>query len=118
MLGDPAVLAGGGGILALLLAYAGLKARQRRKGAEVEAAEAELAASEEGAAGQGVFSGTGGQSVDTGAMSIMHTDFGQTGLSSIDTDEGVDPVAEADVYMAYGRDVQAEEILQGGRRSM
>ena len=112
MLEDPAVLAGGGGILALLLAYAGLKARQRRKGAEVEAAEAELAASEDGAAGQGVFSGTGGQSVDTGAMSIMHTDFGQTGLSSIDTDEGVDPVAEADVYMAYGRDVQAEEILQ------
>lgn len=112
MLEDPAVLAGGGGILALLLAYAGFKSRQRRKEAEVEAAEAELAASEDGVAGQGVFSGTGGQSVDTGAMSIMHTDFGQTGLSSIDTDEGVDPVAEADVYMAYGRDVQAEEILQ------
>ncbi len=29
---------------------------------------------------------------------------------TIDTDE-VDPVAEADVYMAYGRDTQAEEIL-------
>ena len=65
-----------------------------------------------GGDGQGVFAGTGGQSVDTGATSIMHTDFSQSGLSSIDTDEGVDPVAEADVYMAYGRDVQAEEILQ------
>ncbi len=59
-----------------------------------------------------MFAGTGGQSVDTGATSIMHTDFSHSGLSSIDTDEGVDPVAEADVYMAYGRDAQAEEILQ------
>ena len=38
------------------------------------------------------------------------TDFSQAGPGSIDTDE-VDPVAEADVYMAYGRDAQAEEIL-------
>ncbi len=112
LLADPAVLAGGGGILALLLAYAGLKARQRRKEAEIQAADAALGASTMGGDGQGVFAGTGGQSVDTGATSIMHTDFSQSGLSSIDTDEGVDPVAEADVYMAYGRDVQAEEILQ------
>jgi hypothetical protein len=26
--------------------------------------------------------------------------------------EEVDPIAEADVYMAYGRDAQAEEILK------
>ena len=38
------------------------------------------------------------------------TDFSQAGLGSIDTDD-VDPVAEADVYIAYGRDAQAEEIL-------
>jgi pilus assembly protein FimV len=112
LLADPAVLAGGGGILALLLAYAGLKSRQRRKEAEIQAADAALGASTMGGDSQGVFAGTGGQSVDTGATSIMHTDFSQSGLSSIDTDEGVDPVAEADVYMAYGRDVQAEEILQ------
>ena len=112
LLTDPAVLAGGGGILALLLAFVGLKARQRRKEAEIQAADAALGASTMGGDSQGVFAGTGGQSVDTGATSIMHTDFSQSGLSSIDTDEGVDPVAEADVYMAYGRDVQAEEILQ------
>ena len=57
-----------------------------------------------------IFGDNGGQSVDTGASSVIHTDFSQTGLS-IDTNEGVDPVAEADVYMAYGRDTQAEEIL-------
>ncbi|MBL8464092.1 MAG: pilus assembly protein [Thauera sp.] len=109
---DPTLLYGGGGILALLLAYAGLKARQRRKEEEIRAAEAALGAASVGTGGQSVFAGTGGQSVDTGATSIMHTDFSHSGLSSIDTDEGVDPVAEADVYMAYGRDAQAEEILQ------
>ena len=91
LLADPAVLAGGGGILALLLAFAGIKARQRRKEAEIQAADAALGASTMGGDSQGVFAGTGGQSVDTGATSIMHTDFSQSGLSSIDTDEGVDP---------------------------
>mgnify|MGYP002149660183 CR=1 FL=1 len=29
----------------------------------------------------------------------------------------VDPVAEADVYLAYGRDLQAEEILKEALRT-
>ncbi|MDP5239799.1 FimV/HubP family polar landmark protein [Uliginosibacterium sp. 31-16] len=58
-----------------------------------------------------VFGNAGGQTVDTGGTSLLHTDFSQSGMSAIDADEGVDPVAEADVYMAYGRDAQAEEIL-------
>ena len=62
------------------------------------------------------FGDNGGQSVDTSASSVIHTDFSQTGLS-IDTNEGVDPVAEADVYMAYGRDSQAEEILNDALKS-
>ena len=48
--------------------------------------------------------------VDTGNSSFL-TDFDKTGPGSIDTDE-VDPVAEAEVYIAYGRDAQAEEILR------
>ncbi|MCL1824948.1 MAG: hypothetical protein FWG26_03255 [Betaproteobacteria bacterium] len=63
-----------------------------------------------------IFGDNGGQSVDTTASSVIHTDFSQTGLS-IDTNEGVDPVAEADVYMAYGRDSQAEEILNDALKS-
>ena len=96
-------------ILALLLAYLGIKAAQRRKQSWAirSGARGELAPG-----GQGVFVATGGQSVDTGASSIMQTDFSQSGFAPIDSDEGVDPVAEADVYMAYGRDIQAEEILQ------
>ena len=57
-----------------------------------------------------MFRATGGQSVDTGNVPLQTGDFSQTGPGTIDTDE-VDPVAEADVYMAYGRDAQAEEIL-------
>lgn len=42
--------------------------------------------------------------------SNVDTDFRQFGPGSIDTDEA-DPIAEADVYMTYGRDAQAEKIL-------
>jgi pilus assembly protein FimV len=49
--------------------------------------------------------------VDTSGDSSFLTDFDKTGPGVIDTEE-VDPVAEADVYMAYGRDQQAEEILK------
>jgi len=44
-------------------------------------------------------------------QSGSNTDFSRLGLGSIDTHE-VDPIAEAEVYMAYGRDAQAEEILK------
>ncbi len=53
---------------------------------------------------------SGGGLVDTGNSSFL-TDFDKTGPGQIDTDE-VDPVAEAEVYIAYGRDAQAEEILK------
>ena len=108
LMGDPTVVAGGAGILVLLLGYLGIKSRQRRN---QSLASAPGTLSELAPGGQGVFVATGGQSVDTGASSIMQTDFSQSGFASIDSDEGVDPVAEADVYMAYGRDAQAEEIL-------
>ena len=38
-------------------------------------------------------------------------------LSQLDAIGDVDPVAEADVYLAYGRDLQAEEILKEAQRS-
>jgi hypothetical protein len=42
---------------------------------------------------------------------LLASDFSREGLGNIDTDE-VDPIAEAEVYLAYGRDAQAEEILK------
>jgi len=46
----------------------------------------------------------------TGDTSFL-SDFSQGGMGNIHTDE-VDPIAEADVYLAYGRDETAEEILK------
>lgn len=110
ILEDPTLLAGGGGIALLLLGYGAYRMRQRRK-AEPEGDESSSVQGEDQTGSHSVFGVKGGQSVDTGASSMLHTDFSQSGLSAIDADEGVDPVAEADVYMAYGRDAQAEEIL-------
>ena len=104
---NPNALYGGGAALALLLGYGLYRSRKSREAAPHEAAMASEAPSEQNS----VFGSTGGQSVDTGSSSLIQTDFSQSGLSAIDADEGVDPVAEADVYMAYGRDAQAEEIL-------
>ena len=57
-----------------------------------------------------VYGDTSGGVIDTGDTSFL-TDFSQAGLGTIDTND-VDPIAEAEVYMAYGRDAQAEEILK------
>ena len=57
-----------------------------------------------------VFGNTLGGSVNTGDTSFL-TDFSQSSSGMIDTND-VDPIAEAEVYMAYGRDKQAEEILR------
>ena len=40
------------------------------------------------------------------------TDFSQSGVGGMIDSHDVDPIAEAEVYMAYGRDAQAEEILK------
>jgi pilus assembly protein FimV len=62
------------------------------------------------------FGASGGQHVDT-------NEGGATGSSlvyspsQLDAAGDVDPVAEADVYLAYGRDLQAEEILKEAIRT-
>ncbi|HKQ29780.1 MAG TPA: FimV/HubP family polar landmark protein, partial [Burkholderiales bacterium] len=53
---------------------------------------------------------TSGQVVSSGDTSFL-SDFSQGGMGNIHTDE-VDPIAEAEVYLAYGRDETAEEILK------
>jgi pilus assembly protein FimV len=105
LLGDPLPLAGGAAILALLGGYFFAKRRRQSEPAETTAAPGPSSLGP-----NSVFRMTGGQSVDTGNTPPQTGDFSQTGPGTIDTDE-VDPVAEADVYMAYGRDAQAEEIL-------
>ena len=109
LLNYPLALAGGA--LALLLTGY-LLIRRRRAIADGETPldlSSSLSLQGSSLTANSVFRSTGGQSVDT-SHAPAQTDFSQAGPGSIDTDE-VDPVAEADVYMAYGRDAQAEEIL-------
>ena len=106
---NPLVLAAGA-LLIGLLALLGIRVARRRRAEQNFDSLAPMA--DEPQEPLSVVSQPGGESVDTDSnTSVMDTDFSQTGLSAIDADEGVDPVAEADVYLAYGRDAQAEEIL-------
>ncbi len=109
LLGSTSFLAAGGGIVALLAAYWFARRRRQSDGELPLDDNSTLAPLDDSLVAKSVFRSTGGQSVDT-TNSMPQTDFSQAGPGSIDTDE-VDPVAEADVYMAYGRDAQAEEIL-------
>lgn len=53
-----------------------------------------------------------GRSSEVGSSdSAFLADFTRTSMNTVDTVE-VDPVAEAEVYLAYGRDQQAEDILR------
>jgi pilus assembly protein FimV len=110
ILDNPLLLAGGIGVIALGIG-AFLFMRRRRQRADDYGTTSEMASSFP--SDLKPTTGTGKPAaglVDTGNSSFL-TDFDKTGPGTIDTDE-VDPVAEAEVYIAYGRDAQAEEILK------
>lgn len=96
----------GGGALAILGGIAAIVAMRRRKTTKFE----DSIISGTDIKTNTVFGSTGGGVVNTGDNSLA-SDFSREGLGNIDTDE-VDPIAEAEVYLAYGRDAQAEEILK------
>ena len=96
----------GAGLLAILGGIAALVAARRRKTTKFE----DSIISGTDIKTNTVFGSTGGGVVNTGENSLA-SDFSREGLGNIDTDE-VDPIAEAEVYLAYGRDAQAEEILK------
>ena len=100
----------GGGALALLGGIAAILVARRRKTTKFDdgtIADSDIKTNT-------VFGSTGGGVVNTGDNSLS-SDFSGQGLGNIDTDE-VDPIAEAEVYLAYGRDAQAEEILKHALR--
>ena len=106
-----------GGLLALLLAAYAIAARRRKTIEDTSESIATLEPSTLGAPSEtahSLFAETGGQSVDT-SNSVFNSSFAPS-ASQLDTNE-VDPVAEADVYIAYGRDAQAEEILKEALRT-
>jgi pilus assembly protein FimV len=102
----------GGGAVALLLGGLLVSQRRKQKVAKPVAEPSILGVPAEPA--HSMFAETGGQSVDTN-NSVFNSSFAPS-ASQLDTNE-VDPVAEADVYIAYGRDAQAEEILKEALRT-
>ena len=100
-----------GGIIAVLLAAFGIFTTLRKKKSQ-QFDDSILTGSSMKA--NSMFGSTGGQSVDTN-NSVFNSNFAPSS-SQLDANE-VDPIAEADVYIAYGRDSQAEEILKEALRT-
>ncbi|MBV7535741.1 pilus assembly protein FimV [Duganella sp. sic0402] len=98
---------------AVLLGALGISASRRRKKFVVPAEEESILGETAVQPEAPLIADAGGQSVDTN-NSVFNSNFAPS-ASQLDTNE-VDPVAEADVYIAYGRDAQAEEILKEALR--
>ncbi|SNT20718.1 pilus assembly protein FimV [Noviherbaspirillum humi] len=109
LIGSP-LLPGAGAVLLLLGAlgiYRARRSKQQKNFADSVMPESSLKTNS-------LIGTTGGQSIDT-SNSVFNSSFSPT-ANQLDSNE-VDPVAEADVYIAYGRDAQAEEILKEALRT-
>lgn len=93
------------GVATVLLGVAGILFMRRRKRGAKSATDL---------AGASILgAGTVGRvaAVDEASSNTFLADFTRTGMNGMDAGE-VDPIAEAEVYLAYGRDQQAEDILK------
>jgi pilus assembly protein FimV len=110
---NPLLPAAGG--LAILALLGGLWYRNKKRKEGVDAATDSVL--ESSLAQDSFFGASGGQHIDT-SVSAMTTGNSSLAYTPSQLDAGdVDPVAEADVYLAYGRDLQAEEILKEALRT-
>jgi pilus assembly protein FimV len=103
----------GAGVLALALggfAAWRLRGRMRKTASETSFLESRMQP-------DSFFGASGGQRVDTRDGGNSNASSMGYSLSQLDAIGDVDPVAEADVYLAYGRDLQAEEILKEAMRA-
>jgi pilus assembly protein FimV len=97
-------------LLALLAGLAFYRARQRKKSSQVDSSFLESRMQPDS-----FFGSSGGQRIDTADEAPTGSSLAYS-PSQLDAAGDVDPVAEADVYLAYGRDLQAEEILKEALR--
>ncbi len=104
--------AAAGGLLALLGGFAFWRMRQRKK----NASQMDSSFLESRLQPDSFFGASGGQRIDTTSEMSGTGSSMVYSASQLDAADDVDPVAEADVYLAYGRDLQAEEILKEAAR--
>jgi pilus assembly protein FimV len=107
---NPLALALGGGLIAALVGFGAYRFTRRSKkdSGETSFLESRLQP-------DSFFGASGGQRIDTRDAGGNSSSMSYS-LSQLDAIGDVDPVAEADVYLAYGRDLQAEEILKEAMR--
>lgn len=110
VMANPFTLPAAGGMLAALLGFGAYRLRQRKKQGGVDSSYLESRLQPDS-----FFGASGGQNVDT-AEAVATGSSMMYSPSQLDAGGDVDPVAEADVYLAYGRDLQAEEILKEALR--
>ena len=111
LLDDPLPLLGGVGLLALLGGggYAFTRYRRKKKN---QSAPVDSSFLESRLQPDSFFGASGGSRVNTNSENNITGSSMAYTPSQMDASGDVDPVAEADVYLAYGRDEQAEEILK------
>ncbi|OJU86809.1 MAG: hypothetical protein BGO13_10410 [Burkholderiales bacterium 66-5] len=106
---SPMAAGGALALVLLLLGWGGYRWQQGRR--KTESPETTFAS--EADHPDSFFAESGGQEVDTTSSDLT---TGSTSTlyspSQLDQTGDVDPIAEADVYLAYGKDPQAEEILK------
>ena len=109
---NPLVLPGLGLLLALLAAFGFYRYKKRNEQPSVDSSFLESRLQPDS-----FFGASGGQRIDTSEASNASGSSLVYSPSQLDAAGDVDPVAEADVYLAYGRDLQAEEILKEALRT-
>jgi len=109
LVADPLLPVGVVALLGLLAALGVYKRKQRQKNASVDSTYSQAVPSET------LADSSGGQVIDTSDSMTSGASMVYS-PSQLDAADDVDPVAEADVYLAYGRDLQAEEILKDALR--
>jgi pilus assembly protein FimV len=109
LLADQVMLGVGGSVLLFILILLGLIIKRRRKGSFQES----------------ILSGDTSSmmkaSDEQGSETSFLSDLAISGMGpgTMHSDDGeVDPLTEADVFMAYGRNQQAEEVLRKAREKM
>lgn len=111
LLENPLILPIAGGLLVLLAGFGFYRYRQRGGAAQVDSSFLESRLQPDS-----FFGASGGQRIDTNEGNATGSSLVYS-PSQLDAAGDVDPVAEADVYLAYGRDLQAEEILKEAMRT-
>lgn len=111
LMDHPLLAPGVAALLALLAGFGFYRYRQNKKKGQADSSFLESRLQPDS-----FFGASGGQHIDTSESNVGGSSMSYTS-SQLDAAGDVDPVAEADVYLAYGRDLQAEEILKEALRS-